>query len=41
MRVEPQPFDLWLAADLRARFGELQQLPDELAALLDVASPEE
>ena len=41
MRVDPQPFDVWLAADLRERFGDLGQLPDEWVVLLDTAKAEE
>ena len=41
VRVDQQPFDLWLATDLRERFGELEQLPEEWVALLDTTRLEE
>ena len=34
-RIEPTPFDLWLAADLRRRFGEPERLPDDWLHMID------
>ena len=34
-RTEPTPFDLWLAADLRRRFGEPERLPEDWLRMID------
>ena len=35
MRVDPQPFDVWLKAKLRERYGEAERLPEEWITLVD------
>ena len=37
-RAEQQPFDLWLAADLRRRFGEPERLPEDWLRMIDAVN---
>lgn len=41
VRGEAQPFDLWLALDLRERFGALETVPEAWIDMVDSAHPEE